>query len=67
MTPDDGERQPEELENSPEDFSYIPQQSRTIVLSSKDKWRLIRPLLGKFMLPLCKLAFVLFWVARLDI
>jgi hypothetical protein len=47
---DDGEHQPEELETSPEDF---PLQPARAALSVPDKWRLTRPLLGKYMLPLC--------------
>jgi len=49
---DDGEHEPEELENLPEEFNSAPQLSGRIALSAKDKWRLVRPLLRKFMLPL---------------
>lgn len=49
---DDGENQPEELETFPEEFNSVPQESGRIALSAKDKWRLAKPLLGKFMLPL---------------
>jgi len=49
---DDGERQLEDLDNVPEDFMPVPQQSGRIALSAKDKWKLVRPLFRKFMLPL---------------
>jgi len=47
---DDGENRPQELDDSPEDFSPVP--SKRLALSVKDKWSLVRPLLRKFMLPL---------------
>jgi battenin len=48
---DDGEHQAEQF---PEEYHSVPQQSGRIALAAKDKWRLVRPLLGKFMLPLCE-------------
>ncbi|KIM73637.1 hypothetical protein PILCRDRAFT_723458 [Piloderma croceum F 1598] len=49
---DDGDHQAEEVENPQDDFSSVPRQSRRHTLTVKDKWRLVRPLFVKFMLPL---------------
>lgn len=43
-----------------EEGRLSPGPKRGIVLSAIDKWRLVKPLLGKYMLPLCQLAFFAF-------
>lgn len=55
---DDGETQAPH-ESVPEDLSPTPPVlPRRSTLSGKDKWRLVRPLLWKFMAPLCKLSYI---------
>ena len=54
---DDGESQPEEMAES---FRSVPLYSRKVALSVKDKWTLVRPLVGRYMLPLCESSLPLF-------
>jgi battenin len=46
----------QEEEDTQEDIiPDSPSKAYRIELSLKDKWHLVRPLVGKYMLPLCKL------------
>lgn len=43
-----------EDESGEEDGSLRSVPAKSASLSAGDKWRLVRPLLGRYMLPLCK-------------
>ena len=49
----------EEDEDGEEEGTHAPGPKRGVALNANDKWRLVQPLLLKYMLPLCRHLFFL--------
>ena len=48
-----GDEEDEEQEFMTDDAEDSPPRKTTVTLSANDKWRLVKPLMARYMLPLC--------------